>query len=281
MFNQGSVQLKKILTVFAMAIVFLLGSLFGIYIDKISFDVTAFLGALFTGIAALATAYAAFSASKSAQIAELSASTWKKQMQLGVELDEAKKLKIALHAWHRHFTHEAERYLEEDLVRIGELIQIQKNNDSSNQIEHLQRYLDKHEELWNNLEQSFDNASFIVSDFEERLRLRRLSYTHSKSCNKLISYFQGNIEPETDFFEINCSAVYRSLDWHKFDLAGLNITRSKLEKKNDSGKLVPIPKDNGDYIYTSVYDDVQSWYRQIGVKIDFQIEAIKRSLGNI
>ena len=52
-----------------------------------------YLVTLFTAMSALATAYAALSASKSARVAEFSASTWKKQMQLEIELTEAKNLK--------------------------------------------------------------------------------------------------------------------------------------------------------------------------------------------
>lgn len=240
-----------------------------------------YLVTLFTAMSALATAYAAFSASRSARIAELSASTWKKQMQLDIELTEAKKLKIALHAWHRYFIHEAYKYSGEDLVRISELIQMQKNGNSINQINHLQRYLDKHEELWNSLEQSFDNASFIVNDFEERLRLRRLSLIHSRSCHELLSYYQGIIEPDQYFFEMNCSAVYSSSDWHALDSAGMKISRVKLEVRDDTGKLVPIKKENGEFVYTSVHEDVQSWYTQIGMKVDYQIESIKHKLGSI
>ncbi|MCP4324244.1 MAG: hypothetical protein GY787_20785, partial [Alteromonadales bacterium] len=86
---------------------FLLGSISAIYIEEIPFDVSAILGVVFTGVAALAAAlaaaYAALSASRSARVAEQSASIWKKQMRLDVELSEAKKLKIALNSWHRHF----------------------------------------------------------------------------------------------------------------------------------------------------------------------------------
>jgi hypothetical protein len=270
--------LKTILIILATAIIFLLGSISAIYIEKIPFDVSAFLGVIFTGIAALATAYAALSASRSARVAEQSASTWKKQMQLDVELSEAKKLKIALNAWQRHFTHEAEKYSGEDLLRIGELLQIQNKDNLINQ---LQRYISKYEELWGELEQSFDNASFIVNDFEERLRLRRLSYTHSKGCYELMFYLQGIIEPDSCFFEVNCSAVYSAADWHQLDLAGINITRVKLEQRDKTGGLVSIKNENDKFIYTSVYDDVQSWYTQIGIKIDYQIEAIKLKLGNI
>lgn len=240
-----------------------------------------YLVTLFTAMSALATAYAALSASRSARTSELSASTWKNQMRLDIELNEAKKLKIALHTWHRYFIQEAYKYSGEDLIRIGELIQMQKNGNSINQISHLQRYLDKYEELWNNLEQSFDNASFIENDFEERLRLRRLSLTYSKSCHKLVCYYQGIIEPDEHFFEINCSAVYSSSDWHALDLAGINISRVELEVRNEVGKFEPVKKENGKLVYTSVHEDVQSWYTQIGIKVDLQIESIKHKLGRI
>ncbi|HIF9257121.1 TPA: hypothetical protein ACX6RA_000140 [Photobacterium damselae] len=270
--------MKKILTILATSIVFLLGSISAIYIEEIPFDVSAILSVVFTGVAALATAYAALSASRSARVAEQSASIWKKQMRLDVELSEAKKLKIALNAWHRHFIHEAEKYSGEDLLRIGELLQIQNKEVSIN---HLHKYISKYEELWGNLDQSFDNASFIVNDFEERLRLRRLSYTHLKGCYELMSYLQGITEPGPNFFEINCSAVYRASDWHQLDLAGIQITRIKLEQRDANGKLVTIKNENDEFIYTSVCDDVQSWYTQIGIKIDSQIETIKFKLDNI
>ena len=239
-----------------------------------------YLVTLFTAMSAFATAYAALSASRSATIAEKSASTWKTQMQLEIELTEAKKLKIALHAWNRHFTHEAETYTGDDLARIIELIERQKNENPVNQIDHLQRYLDRHEELWNNLEQSFDNASFIVNDFEERLRLRRLSLTHSKSCQKLIAYYQGVIGPHYPFLEMNCSAVYMSSDWHQLDLENVPITKVKVETPGENGKLELKLKKDGEFIFTSLHEDAQSWITQIGTKIDLQIGEIKRKVGS-
>lgn len=240
-----------------------------------------YLATLFTALSALATAYAAFSASKSARTAEQSASTWKKQMQLDIELAEAKNLKISLHTWHRHFILESQAYCGEDLHRITDRIRMQKNENSTNQINHLQRYLDKYDDLWNNLEQSFDNASFITHDFEERLRLRRLSLTHSKSCHELISYYQGTISPDRYFLEKECSAIYASSDWHQLDLSGFNITRVKIEKRDVNGELVPVTKNNGEFIYTSIHEDVESWHTQIGRKTDSQIAEIKSRLGSI
>lgn len=279
---QGGILVNKVFIVLPSILIIIFLVLYTlVWLAVSKSDWMQYLVTLFTAISALATAYAALSASRSARVAELSASTWKKQMQLDIELTEAKKLKIALHAWHRHFIHEAFKYSGDDLVRIGELIQMQRNGNSINQINHLQRYLDRHEELWNNLEQSFDNASFIVNDFEERLRLRRLSLMHSKSCQELISYYQGIIQPDPHFFEMNCSAVYSSSDWHEFDLAGINISRVKLEMTDKAGKLVPIKKENGEFVYTSVHDGVQSWYTQIGIKVDCQIETIKHNLGSI
>jgi CRISPR/Cas system CSM-associated protein Csm2 small subunit len=279
---QGSIRVNRILIILPPILIIIFLVLFTLVWLAVSEpDWMQYLVTLFTAMSALATAYAALSASKSARVAELSASTWKKQMQLEIELTEAKNLKVALHAWHRHFVHESQKYAGEDLVRICELIEMQLNGARINQVNHLQRYLDKHEELWNNLEKSFDNASFIENDFDERLHLRRLSLTYSKGCQDLLSYYQQIIQPGNNFLEINCSALYSSSDWHQLDLAGINITRVKLEKLDESGKLVPIKKENGDFVYISLQDSVQSWHTQIGNKIDCQIEAIKNKLGSI
>jgi len=278
----GSIRVKKVFIALPIILIITFLVIFSlVWLAVSNTEWMQYLVTLFTAMSALATAYAALSASKSARIAENAASTWKKQMQLEIELSEAKQLKIALGAWYRHFIHEAERYAGEELVRICELVEAQKNGNRTNQINHLQRYLDKHEELWNDLERSFDNASFIENDFDERIRLRRLSLSHSKSCLELVSYCQGILDKDENFFERNCSAMYSCKDWNHLELAGIKISRYKIEKRDEKGFLVPIKKDNGEFVYTSIHENVQSWYTQIGIKTDCQISEIKNKLGSI
>ncbi|WP_105102753.1 hypothetical protein [Microbulbifer pacificus] len=274
-------RLKILFFTFLAAVIFLVGTTTAVYFEKDNAEFLAFLSLVFTGLAAIATAWAARSASKSARIAEVSAETWKRQMRLNIELEEAKRLKLALSSWYRHFIGESYRYSDQDLVRIGELQDIGKRNDARGKAQHIQGYLDTYKNLWNSLEESFDNASFIESDFEGRLRLRRLSLNHMEACSNLLAYFQGEIENTDSFMDENCSAIYACADWHELDLTGIKLSKVELEIPNKNGKLEYVKKSNGDNVYVSFHEDVQSWYSKIGSDVDAQIARIKSSVSPI
>lgn len=259
-----------------------LGAFFGIYFERNNIDLISIVTLILTGISTIATAYAALSAAKSANIAQRSALTWKSQMQLGIELTEAKQLKIALHSWYRHYLIESERYLNENLKRVCELTKLEKNISQKNQLDHLEKYSTKLTELWNELESSFDNAGFISANFDDRLQLRRSFLIHKKGCENLISYTKGYIDESANLLELSCSAVYQTSDWHAYALddSNLPVTRIAWTTKQNGKKAAMDDENNNITIYESVYDSINGWITDIGVTIDNQILLIKDKLGH-
>jgi len=246
-------------------------------------DWVEYVAIIFSSISALATAYAALSASRSARVAESSASSWKKQKIIDVELQEAKDLKISLNAWHRHVLRESERYGTSLLVVI--MHDARKNMQNPevvlSQIKHLQSFIDRYESLWNQLESSFDSAGFIENDFEQRLRLRRNSILYLNNCKSLLSYYKS----KEDFikFPINevCSAIYHVPDWDSLFFNGGKVTKIKLEHYDDQGCLNYVIDDDGAFVYESLPSALNSWVMQIGSTIDNQINMTKLKLKNI
>lgn len=261
-------------SLWTMLTVFVSG-LFAVWLSEKGIDLLTILATIFTGLAAFATAYAANSASKSAKIAEKSASIWKQQMLLEIELREAKNLKVALHAWHRHFIHESyskNRNLE-SLIEHFEEVKLSTQNSFEM---HFRAYIEKQTELFSNLETAFDEASFIEHDFGHRVRLRRLFLSHREECERFIEHISASIiNIPNDLLPITLTAIYKVNDWNNLQLRGCKLFLVKMETITDDGKYEPIMKPDGSFVYNNLNEEVQGWFTNIGVKIDVQISNIK------
>nr|PMI41431.1 hypothetical protein BCU45_19400 [Vibrio lentus]PMJ56415.1 hypothetical protein BCU20_20605 [Vibrio lentus] len=275
MYLRGFVANYKFMTSFWTILTVFISGLFALWLSDMGIDFLSLLATIFTGLAAFATAYAALSASKSAKIAERSASMWKQQMLLDIELSEAKNLKVALHAWHRHFINESNSKNRNLASLLEHFEEVKKTTQSSFQI-HFRKYIEKQSELFSDLEVAFDQAGFIEHDFEQRIRLRRLFLSHREECERLIEHISvSDINIPNDLLPITLTAIYKVSDWHELDLRANNIFRVKMEKVTDDGKYEPILKADGSYVYGNLNDQVQGWFTNIGIKVDVQVSDIK------
>ncbi|MGF1689615.1 hypothetical protein [Photobacterium kagoshimensis] len=253
-----------------------IGGLWALWLESKTPNVLSFLTTIFTGFAAIGTAYAAYAASESAKISEKASNIWKQQMSIDIELAEAKELKVCLNDWHRRFT--AEAYKKNQT--LNELLQGVLESPHAIkqvQIDHFQKYIDDLNLSWSNLESAFDRANFVGHSFEQRLRLRRLHIAHRRALNKYVEYLmfnnrmnlhhEGLIELLTTIYHIN--------DWAQQDVNGQPLYRVEIELIDDNGTLSLCKKDDGTSVYDSLHNSVEGWVLNTNVYVDHKIEEIR------
>ncbi|WDD96776.1 hypothetical protein [Thalassomonas actiniarum] len=232
-----------------------------------------FFIAIFTGGAALATAYAAKQAAKSAEVSERASKTWKHQMALDVELKEAKKIKVALMTYYRHFINEAHKYHSFTYSELVSDLEHYKKTDPKEFSNFIHKYSSQSSALWSELEAAFDEASFVKHDFEELKRYRISQYRHNASCEYLmVSFLKPRLEFGSPELKQAITGVYRVKDWNDLYFRNENIMKVQIEIRDDDESFKSIDA------YCDLFEDVAQWHVQIASRIDRRIEEIKNKL---
>ncbi|MGI2055996.1 hypothetical protein ACRN9T_02180 [Shewanella baltica] len=272
----------KIIVIFSTAALVIIGGLWATWLDDKSIDVLTLFTTIFTGFAALGTAYAAYSAALSAKISASASTIWKQQMSFDIEIREAKDLKVSLNDWHRRFLSEAHSKDE----TLNDLL----NNATSTPhiikevlIKHLQNYIDDLDNSWSTLEASFDNASFVGHDFEQRLRLRILHIAHRKAVNTYIEYmtFKNRLNLSHDDITLILTTIYTSNDWSQQDINDASIYRVVLDCPNIDSEPAPFLSDEREKVYISLHQSVEDLILNINIYVDEKTREIKSRVSNI
>ncbi|EJL6550115.1 hypothetical protein QXB71_004114 [Vibrio cholerae] len=266
----------KFLVASVTAFVIGIGGLWALWLENRTPNVLDFLTTIFTGFAAIGTAYAAHAASESAKISKRASNIWKQQMSIDIELSEAKELKVCLNHWHRKFLAEAYKK-NQNLNELVQSVLATPYAVKQVQIEHFQKYIDDLNLSWSNLESAFDRANFVGHSFEQRLRLRRLHIAHRCAVNKYIEYLmfdnrmqlprEGLIELLTTIFHIN--------DWVQRDIDGQPLYRVEFEQFDANDSFSICKKDDGTSVYESLHNSVEGWVLNTNVYVDAKMQEIR------
>ena len=262
-------NLKQLFFGLLSALLVLLGAFFYSEFDDLTL--------LFTGVSALATALAAFGAMYSAKITERASHTWKIQMKTEMELREAKEVRVTLNAWYRHFLSEANSKANMTFYEIDDDIGLWYREPES-RISHLNSYVNKLVDLWNDFEKSLDVTDVVCLKRYHRDRLYTIYREHVKACKDLIVILNKGEERAINPYII--SAIYNFKDWHNVDLASaIPIYKVEAETFTQDGRSDKYKDDNGSPIYINPFQEINGTWINIGIQIDEKITEIRDSLG--
>ena len=243
----------------------------------------------YTSIAAVAGAAGAVVAAGAsmwaAWISTSSAKTWRKQIAVNFEYQEATNLKGSLNQWYREFKLEVEK--DKDLTPKGIFNRFKKWRASNLGDAHsnpyddeyydpanidgmvqFQKYVNDLKDKWLILELDFDKASFIEEDYLLRGQLRLLFDLHIEYCQSLINYVTRpsfgaivNIQTATYVYQ----SKYSNVSWDHIVTNDMLGTLSKKEITEETIKEKP----------TTIFDCFDHCVTQINNELKNKIKELK------